>query len=76
MDAPRITLRPEDVAEMHRDFPVREVRIYVAEQDWEPFLAVAYYGMEIPVAVEGTGQALTAVLIAVYGADQSITVVI
>lgn len=80
MDGPRmpgITLRQEDIEEMHREFPVREVRILVAGQDWDPFIAMAYDGMEIPVRVEGDGSLrATAVLIGVDCERQSITVVI
>jgi hypothetical protein len=75
-DTPRITLRQEDIDEMFRDCPVRELKIWVAEQDWRPFLDVAYDGMEIPVAVEGSAEQLTSVLVGVDHAAQAITVVI
>lgn len=76
MPAPRLTLRREDIDEMHRDLPVAEVRILVAEQDWEPFIGMAYEGMEIPVRVEGDELPWTAVLTGADHASKSITVVI
>jgi hypothetical protein len=74
---PRITLRASDVAEMYRDAPVRDVKIYIAEQDWEPFLSVAYDGMEIPVRVEGEPDfPVIAILTGADYANKAITVVI
>lgn len=77
MDAPRLTLRQQDIDALHEDFPVVTVKVYVAEEDWEPFIAMAYEGMEIPVHVEGP-QALAqaAVLVGACHHDKSITVVI
>jgi hypothetical protein len=76
-ETPRITLRQEDIDAMHAELPVAEVRILVAEQDWEPFMAVAYEGMEIPVHVEGYPVLRwTAVLVGACHHDKSILVVI
>lgn len=77
MSLPRITLRQSDIDEIHRYLPVSAVQIHVAEEDWEPFLAVAYEGMEIPVRVEEQAALkLTAVLVGADCAGKTITVVI
>lgn len=74
---PRIVLREDDIAEIYRDFPVRDVKILVAEQDWHPFLQIAHLGMEIPVYVEGKSVLfITGILVSADHSDQSITVVI
>jgi hypothetical protein len=74
---PSLTLRQEDIDAMHRDLPVAEVRILVAEQDWDQFIAMAYEGMEIPVKIEGYEVLRwTAVLVGACPHDKSITVVI
>lgn len=73
---PRLTLRQQDIDGMHAEFPVAEVRIYVAEEDWEPFLAIAYQGMEIPVRVEGREDGTVAVLTRADPDTKSIVVVI
>jgi len=73
---PRVTLRAEDLAEIYDGASVTAVKIYVADQDWQPFLGIAQQGMEIPVRVEGAGEAVVSVLIGLDHENRAITVVI
>lgn len=77
VSVPRIVLRPAEVQAIFRAGASCTVKVYVAAEDWEPFIAGAYEGMQIPVRMEGRQEPVaTAVLTRADHLDQSITVVI